>query len=58
MKRGLVKIRISASDRFSEINKPIKIIASIKLRGGDDSLKPSNDLLFELLCYFMSRVAI
>ena len=58
MKRGLVKIRISASDRFSEVNKPIKMTASIALRMANDSLKPSNALLFEFLRYFMSRVAI
>ena len=32
--------------------------ASITLRGVNDSLKLSNALLFELLRYFMSRVAI
>ena len=48
MKRGLVKILISASDRFSEVDKPIKMTASITLRGANDSLKPSNTLLFEL----------
>ena len=53
-----MKIRISASDWFSEVNKPIKMTASIALRMANDSLKPSNTLLLELLRYFMSRVAI
>ena len=58
MKRGLVKIRISAFDGFSEVNKPIKITASITIKGPNDSLKLSNALLLELLRYFMSRVTI
>ena len=58
MKRGLVKIRISASDRFSDVNEPIKMTTCIILRGANDGLKPSNTLLFELLRYFMSRVAM
>ena len=55
-----MKISISASDRFSDVNEPIKMTASITLRGGgaNDGLKPSNALMFELLRYFMSRVAI
>ena len=48
MKRGLVKIRISASDRFSEVNKPIKMTASITLRGANDSLKPLFIALFHV----------
>ena len=58
LKRGLVKIRISASDRFIEVNKHVKMTASITLKGANDSLKPSNALLFDLLHCFMSRVAI
>ena len=58
MKRGLVKIRISAFGGFLDVNKPIKITASITLRGAHDCLKPSNALIFELLRYFMLRVAI
>ena len=58
MKRGLVKIRIPAFGGVSEVNDPIKMTACITLSGANDSLKPSNALLFELLRYFMSRVAI
>ena len=58
MKRGLVKICISVSNAFSEVNNPTKMTASITLSVANDSLKPSNALLFELLRYFMSRVAI
>ena len=58
MKRGLVKMCISASDGVSEVNKPIKMTASITLREANDGLKPSNSLIFELLRYFMSPVAI
>ena len=43
-----MKIRISGFDGFLEINKPIKITASITLKGANDSLKLSNALLFEL----------
>ena len=53
VKRGLVKIRISASDRFLDVSKPIKITTNILLRGANDSLKPSNPLLFELLLYLI-----